>query len=63
MGANKCKKNDLFAGVMGKTADDFVEFLVLEQVAKKREALESICQPYAVHGHVIASSKTNLIPE
>ena len=29
---------------MGKSADDFDEFLALEQIAEKRKGLESMCR-------------------
>lgn len=35
---------------MGKSADDFDEFLALEQIAEKRKELESMCRLYAKHG-------------
>ena len=35
---------------MGKAADDFGEFLPLEQMAEKRKELESICRLYAPFG-------------
>ena len=44
------KKNGLFSKVMGKAADDFDKFLVLEQMAEKRKELESICRLYAPIG-------------
>ena len=44
------KKNGLFSKVMGKAADDFDEFLALEQMAEKRKELESICRLYATPG-------------
>ena len=44
------KKNGLFSKVMGKAADDFDEFLALEQMAEKRKELESICRLYAPVG-------------
>ena len=44
------KKNGLFSKVMGKAADDFDEFLALEQMAEKRKELESICRLYASPG-------------
>ena len=44
------KKNDLFFKVIGKGADDFGEFLALEQMAEKRKELESICGHYASIG-------------
>ena len=44
------KMNDLFSKVMGKAADDFDEFLMLEQMAEKRKELESICRLYAALG-------------
>ena len=43
----KRKKNGLLSKVMGKAADDFDEFLALEQLAEKRKELESICRLYA----------------
>ena len=44
------KKNGLFSKVMGKSADDFDEFLALEQIAEKRKEQESICRLYAKPG-------------
>ena len=44
------KKNGLLSKVMGKAADDFDEFLVLEQMAEKRKELESICRLYVPIG-------------
>ena len=44
------KKNGLFSKVMGKAADDFDEFLALEQVAENRKELESMCRLYAPIG-------------
>ena len=35
---------------MGKSADDFDEFLALEQIAEKRKELESMCRLYAKPG-------------
>ena len=45
-----CKKNGPFSKVMGKRADDFDEFLALEQMAEKRRKLESCCLLYALVG-------------
>ena len=36
--------------MIGKAADDFDEFLVLEQIAAKRKELGTICRLYAVFG-------------
>ena len=44
------KKNGLFSKVMRKAADDFNEFLALEQMAAKRKELESNCRLHAVPG-------------
>ena len=44
MCAGQSQKNGLFSKVMGKAADDFDEFLALEQMAEKRKELESICR-------------------
>ena len=44
------KKNGLFSKVMGKAADDFDEFLALEQMAEKRKELDNICWLYAPVG-------------
>ena len=44
------KKNGLFSKVMGKAADDFDQYLALEQMAEKRKELESICRLYAPIG-------------
>jgi hypothetical protein len=41
------KKNGLFSKVMGKSADDFDEFLALQQISEKRKELESLCRLYA----------------
>ena len=35
---------------MGKSADDFDEFLALEQISEKRKELESLCRLYAKPG-------------
>jgi hypothetical protein len=44
------KKDGLFSKVMGKSADDFDEFMALEQIAEKRKELESLCRLYAKPG-------------
>ena len=44
------KKNGLFSKVMGKSADDFDEFLALQQISEKRKELESLCRLYAKAG-------------
>ena len=44
------KKNGLFSKVMGKSADDFDEFLALQQISEKRKELESMCRLYAKPG-------------
>ena len=44
------KKDGLFSKVMGKSADDFDEFMALEQMAEKRKELESLCRLYAKPG-------------
>jgi hypothetical protein len=44
------KKGGLFSKVMGKSADDFDEFLALEEISEKRKALESLCRVYAKPG-------------
>ena len=44
------KKNGLFSKVMGKSADDFDEFLALQQISEKRKELESLCRLYAKPG-------------
>ena len=44
------KKDGLFSKVMGKSADDFDEFMALEQIAEKRKDLESLCRLYAKPG-------------
>ena len=44
------KKNGFFSKMLGKAADDFDEFLALEQMAEKRKELESICRLYAAPG-------------
>jgi hypothetical protein len=44
------KKGGLFSKVMGKSADDFDEFLALEQIAEKRKELESLCRLYGKPG-------------
>ena len=38
------KKNGLFSNVIGKSADDFDEFLALQQILEKRKELESLCR-------------------
>ena len=38
------EKNFLFCKVMGKAANDFDEFLALEQIGEKRKELEAICR-------------------
>ena len=35
---------------MGKSADDFDEFMALEQISEKRKELESLCRLYAKPG-------------
>ena len=35
---------------MGKSADDFDEFLALQQISEKRKELESFCRLYAEFG-------------
>ena len=35
---------------MGKSADDFDEFLALEKISEKRKELESLCRLYAKPG-------------
>ena len=35
---------------MGKSADDFDEFLALQQISEKRKELESLCRLYAKPG-------------
>ena len=35
---------------MGKSADDFDEFLALQQISEKRRELESMCRLYAKPG-------------
>ncbi len=35
------KKNGLFSKVMGKSADDFDEFIALQQIQEQRKELES----------------------
>ena len=44
------KKGGLFSKVMGKSADDFDEFLALEEIAEKRKELESLCRLYGKPG-------------
>ena len=44
------KKDGLFSKVMGKSADDFDEFLALQQILEKRKELESLCRLYAKPG-------------
>ena len=44
------KKDGLFSKVMGKSADDFDEFLALQQISEKRKELESLCRLYAKPG-------------
>lgn len=44
------KKNGLFSKVMGKSADDFDEFLALQQIQEQRKELESICRLYGKPG-------------
>ena len=48
--AGKSKKNGLFYKVMCKSADDFDEFLALQQISEKRRELESLCRLYAKLG-------------
>ena len=48
--AGKSKKNGLFSKVMCKSADDFDEFLALQQISEKRRELESLCRLYAKPG-------------
>ena len=44
------KKDGLFSKVMGKSADDFDEFLALQQIQEQRKELESICRLYGKPG-------------
>ena len=44
------KKDGLFSKVMGKSSDDFDEFMALEQIAEKHKELESMCRLYAKRG-------------
>ena len=44
------KKGGLFSKVMGKSADDFDEFLALEEISEKRKELESLCRLYGKPG-------------
>jgi len=44
------KKNGLFSKVMGKSADDFDEFIALQQIQEQRKELESICRLYGKPG-------------
>ena len=44
------KKGGLFSKMMGKSADDFDEFLALEEIAEKRKELESLCRLYGKPG-------------
>ena len=41
------KSNGLFAKIMGKTGNDFDEFMALEKLAEQRKELESLCRLYA----------------
>ncbi len=41
------KKKWPVSKVMGKSADDFDEFLALQQISEKRTELESLCRLYA----------------
>ena len=38
------KKNGLFYKVIGKSTDDFDEFLALQKISEKRKKLESLCR-------------------
>ena len=49
-GAGQSQKERSVFKVLGKAADDFDEFLALEQMAEKRKELESICRLYAPIG-------------
>ena len=44
------KKEGLFSKIMGKSADDFDEFMALEQMSERRKELESLCRLYAKPG-------------
>ena len=44
------KKGGLFSKMMGKSADDFDEFLALEEIAEKRKEVESLCRLYCKPG-------------
>ena len=44
------KKDGLFSKVMGKSADDFDEFIALQQIQEQRKELESICRLYGKPG-------------
>ena len=41
------KSNGLFAKIMGKTGNDFDEFMALEKLSEQRKELESMCRLYA----------------
>jgi hypothetical protein len=44
------KKDGLFSKIMGKSADDFDEFIALQQIQEQRKELESICRLYGKPG-------------
>jgi len=44
------KSNGLFAKIMGKTGNDFDEFMALEKLSEQRKELESMCRLYAKSG-------------
>jgi len=44
------KSNGIFAKIMGKTGNDFDEFMALEKLAEQRKELESMCRLYAKSG-------------
>ena len=44
------KKDGLFSKVLGKSADDFDEFIALQQIQEQRKELESICRLYGKPG-------------
>ena len=44
------KKNGIFSRVLGKSGNDFDEFMALQKIAEQRKELESMCRLYAKSG-------------
>jgi len=44
------KKNGIFSRILGKSGNDFDEFMALQKIAEQRKELESMCRLYAKSG-------------